>query len=285
MTDTGFRVDTGTGVIAGKRSGAGPALLMLHGGPGLTDYMGLLSGETAGWEMIHYQQRGVSPSATEGPLDVGRHVADAVAVLDGLGLDRVVVAGHSWGGYLALQLAVAAPERVAALAAIDSMGAAQLDAGAAGFHRGLEAGLPAASRPRVDELGSRERLTDAEDQEYLALMWPAYFADPDSAPPMPAFIRSHDSAHRPAMESALKLLADGFARRLPEISVPAVFVLGEGSPIPLSVGRETAALIPAAEVVVVPGAGHFPWIERPGSVAAALADLRARAGLPGPAQP
>ena len=39
--------------------------------------------------------------------------ADAVAVLDAAGLREVVVLGHSWGGYLALRLAVAAPERVA----------------------------------------------------------------------------------------------------------------------------------------------------------------------------
>jgi proline iminopeptidase len=284
MTETSFRAGTGTGVIAGTRSGAGPALLMLHGGPGLTDYTGLLAGETAGWEVIRYQQRGVSPSATEGPLDVGQHVTDAIAVLDALGLDRVVVAGHSWGGHLALHLAVAAPERITALAAIDPLGAVPPDAGTAEFGRRLNARVPAASRPRVAELNAREPLTDAEDQEHLALLWPAYFADPVTAPPMPAGIRAHESAYGPAMESAMKLIADGFARRLPEISVPAVFVLGEDSPIPVPDGRETAALLPGAEVVVVPGAGHFPWIERPGCVAAALATLRVRAGLPGPAQ-
>jgi proline iminopeptidase len=280
MTDTSFQADTGTGVIAGTRSGTGPALLMLHGGPGLTDYTGSLAGETTGWEVIRYQQRGVSPSATQGPLDVGQHVADAIAVLDGLGLDRVVVAGHSWGGHLALHLAVAAPERVTALAAIDPLGAVPPDAGATEFERRLNARVPAASRPRVAELNAHESLTDAEDQEYLALMWPAYFADPDTAPPMPAYIRSCESAYGPAMESAMKLIADGFARRLPEISVPAVFLLGEDSPVPVRAGRETAAFLPAAEVVVVPGAGHFPWIEQPGCVAAALAALRARAGLP-----
>jgi pimeloyl-ACP methyl ester carboxylesterase len=102
---------------------------------------------------------------------------------------------------------------------------------------------------------------------------------------MPASIRAYHSAHGSALESAMKLIADGFARRLPEISVPAVFVLGEDSPVPVLAGRETAALIPGAEVIIVPRAGHFPWIERPSCVAAALAALRTRAGLPGPAQP
>ncbi len=40
-----------------------------------------------------------------------------------------------------------------------------------------------------------------------------------------------------------------------------------------------AALLPDAEVVVVPGAGHLPWHERPGCVASALAAVRDRAGI------
>jgi pimeloyl-ACP methyl ester carboxylesterase len=102
---------------------AGPALLLLHGGPAITDFMDLLGTEVAGWRAIRYQQRCLSPSATGGPFTVERHVADAVAVLDGLGVDRAVVAGHPWGGHLALQLAVAHPDRVAGLLIIDSPGA------------------------------------------------------------------------------------------------------------------------------------------------------------------
>jgi proline iminopeptidase len=61
--------------------------------------------------------------------------------------------------------------------------------------------------------------------------------------------------------------ADGFADRLRDIRVPAVFVLGERSPMPVSQGEQTAALLPEAEVIVVPGAGHLPWHEHPGCVA------------------
>jgi pimeloyl-ACP methyl ester carboxylesterase len=43
-------------------------------------------------------------------------------VLDALGVDRAVVAGHSWGSHLALQLAVAHPDRVAGLLIIDGPG-------------------------------------------------------------------------------------------------------------------------------------------------------------------
>ena len=63
-------VDTGAGLIAATVSGTGPNLLALHRGPGLSDYMSLLDGETVGWRVIRYQQRGPAPSTSEGPFTV-----------------------------------------------------------------------------------------------------------------------------------------------------------------------------------------------------------------------
>jgi pimeloyl-ACP methyl ester carboxylesterase len=60
--------------------------------------------------------------------------------------------------------------------------------------------------------------------------------------------------------------------------VPAIFLLGAQSPIPVSQGQQTAALLPRSEVVIVPGAGHVPWHEQPGCVADALSRIRRLAG-------
>jgi pimeloyl-ACP methyl ester carboxylesterase len=48
--------------------GEGRTLVLLHGGPGLVDYMALLDAETVGWRRVRYQQRGHSPSAISGPF-------------------------------------------------------------------------------------------------------------------------------------------------------------------------------------------------------------------------
>ena len=48
--ETGFTATTETGPIAGSHTGSGPALLLLHGGPALTDYMDLLAPELDGWQ-------------------------------------------------------------------------------------------------------------------------------------------------------------------------------------------------------------------------------------------
>jgi len=59
---------------------------------------------------------------------------------------------------------------------------------------------------------------------------------------------------------------------------PAIFLLGAESPMPVSHGEQTAALLPASEVVIVPAAGHLSWHEQPGCVATALSRIRGRAG-------
>jgi pimeloyl-ACP methyl ester carboxylesterase len=74
--------------------------------------------------------------------------------------------------------------------------------------------------------------------------------------------------------SLLEHLASGFAESLSGITAPVIFVLGEQSPMPVTWGEEAAALIPSARVRTIPGAGHLPWIEHPGCVADALADIR-----------
>jgi pimeloyl-ACP methyl ester carboxylesterase len=58
VAETPFVADTDAGQIAGYVSGAGAPLLLLHGGPALSDYMDLLAAEVTGWRAIRYQQRG-----------------------------------------------------------------------------------------------------------------------------------------------------------------------------------------------------------------------------------
>jgi proline iminopeptidase len=269
---------TPEGPIAGHAGGAGAPLLLLHGGPALSDYMDMLGPELDGWRWVRYQQRGLAPSAVSGPYTVERHVADAVAVLDTLGIERAVVAGHSWGGHLALQLAVAHPGRVAGLVLVDPLGAVG-DGGVAETGQRLASRLSPASAERFGAVAARlagPDPSDADALESLTLLWPGYFAEPAAAPPFPPGMRTSLAAYTGTFASVAAALADGFGERLREVRAPAVFVLGESSPMPLSQGARTAALLPAAQVDVIPGAGHLPWHERPGCVAAALAGIRAR---------
>jgi pimeloyl-ACP methyl ester carboxylesterase len=282
MPSGSFTVSVPGGQLAGVCSGSGPSLLVLHGGPGLSDYTGWFAGELAGWTLMRYTQRGVEPSTTSGPFTVRQHVDDAIAVLDHRRVSSAVVLGHSWGGYLAMHLAAAAPDRVAGLTLIDTLGAVD-DGGFAPFaaelaaRTGPEVMAEVAALDEVAEAspGSPEA-ADAELRS-LRLMWPAYFADPSAAPPMPDDLRLSRECYAGTFESIGAAQADDWlVRQLAGYQGPVEILAGEASPFPLATAQSTAAVFADARLAVAAGAGHFPWHERPGCVAAALDSIAVR---------
>lgn len=99
--------------------GAGPTLLVLHGGPGMpSHYLECLTELADRHEVVLYDQLGCGRS--ERPDDpslwtVPRAVAELHAVRRELGLEQVTLLGHSWGGYLALAYAATRPAGLAGL--------------------------------------------------------------------------------------------------------------------------------------------------------------------------
>jgi pimeloyl-ACP methyl ester carboxylesterase len=250
-------------------TGSGPPVLVLHGGPGLSEYTEPLVGELDdGFAVYRYQQRGLAPSTTSGPFDIATHVADAVAVLDGIGVERAYVVGHSWGGHLAMHLAAHHPERLLGLVCVDPLGAVP-DGGEADLERILTERVSAEGMARAMELDRRAMAgegTPGDALESFAIVWPGYFSSPAEAPPMPAISLSlpcysgtFDSIHEQFALGALQQL-------LPGIRVPSFFLLGADSPIPPEHGLASAALIPDARHEVLDDCGHFVWLESPGSV-------------------
>ena len=124
MAWTEFTTHDDGPLIAGRRAGRGSPVLLLHGGPGLGfDYLRDLADELAREnDVAWYQQRGLEPSAVDGPYSVAADVGDARRVLDALGWQRAYVVGHSWGGHLALHVAAAMPERLLGVLSVDPLG-------------------------------------------------------------------------------------------------------------------------------------------------------------------
>ncbi len=264
-------------LIAGRRAGSGPPVLLLHGGPGLGfDYLRDLADELAQEnDVAWYQQRGQEPSAAERPYTVATDVEDARRVLDALGWNRAYVVGHSWGGHLALHVAEAMPERLLGVLAVDPLGPVG-DGRWPEFDEEILRRTPESVRARareIDELATAGAADDELALEGMRLVWPAYFAEPERAPPMPELrIASERSAEMvPSILAELPALEAG----LPQIRVPVGFVHGSGSPMPLGASRDGAERIPGAWLEVVEGAGHFVWVEAPGAVRAALRRLTA----------
>lgn len=271
-----FKVDVPGGAISGSRTGTGPPVVLLHGGPGLSDYMDSLDGELAsGYTVYRYQQRGLAPSTTSGPFSVDAHVEDALAVLRAVTPEGAIVIGHSWGGYLALHLAAMRPDLILGLVAVDGLGAVG-DGGMADMARLIEERLTPEATARLKELDEREAAGDGTPEdalESLALTWRARFADPPSAPAMPPMTISLECNTETWASLVDHLAKQTAAQLLPQVTIPTVFVLGAQSPIPPEHGLSSAALIPGARTEVYEGCGHFPWIERPGVVRSAVDSL------------
>ena len=265
-------VTTPEGEIHGRRfDGDGPPAVLLHGGPGMSaSYLDPLVPLLAGvFSPILYQQRGLLPTTVDEPFTVETNVADAGAVIDAAAGGRAWILGHSWGGHLALHLLVSSPERIAGAIIVDPLGA-HLEV-MEEFGKRLESPLTDEERARFEEIEAREEAgtsTAEESMESLRIVWPSYFADPPTAPPMPdielvvpAFAGTMASVNAHAE-------AETLVRGLPAVSaeIPVLFVHGGASPMPVRASTESAKLMPHAEVEVIEGAGHFIWHERPDEV-------------------
>ena len=175
---------------------------------------------------------------------------------------RFALAGFSFGGYVAQEIARQAPERIERLALLDT--AIRVDTPErAAFRRGLTraARLPGTFQGITDRMLAsyidRSRLADTELTGRIKTMTQRLGRE--------VFIRQNE-VERGDGEDVLRGLA-----------CPILVLCGERDQItPLADMREIAALSPHAELVVVPGSGHLTPMERPDAVNAALRDWLAR---------
>ncbi len=98
----------------------GPPVLIVHGVTNTgARYRRLAEEQLPGLRVLAPDLRGHGRSTWDPPWNLGTHVADLLATLDAVGVDRATVVGHSFGGLLSLRLAAAAPERVSVVVLLD----------------------------------------------------------------------------------------------------------------------------------------------------------------------
>lgn len=233
-TDDGCRLWT-------SASGDGPAVVLVHGGPGWWDVFHDLS--LPGFTLHRWDQRGAGRSDRRGPYTLDRFVADLAMVC---GSEPCVVIGHSWGASLALQYAQTHPDRVNRLVLVSSVG---LD------------GPPADYRARV-----AERLAGIPAADPWIARISTGFADPETA--LAHARRLNTPWFEPNRECADALLAQLHA--LPDraadcrrITQPTLVVHGAEDLRPPYVTDSLLAALPNAERVVLDGVAHYPWVEDP----------------------
>ena len=248
-----------------RRVGAGPAVVVLHGGPGadhgyLQPGFDLLADHR---ELIYYDQRGGgrSPVGRDVPVGWREQVADLDALRALWEIERLVIVGYSWGGLLAQLYATEHPNRVERLALISpgpSWRAARDEFERRFAERNLAPALQA-ERDAVRASDLRTRDPEAFQRRMFELSVVPYFYDPSKAHELTAF-----RVIGRTQEEVWKSLGNYDLR--PKLrtlrSVPGLVLHGEDDPIPIKASRETADLL-GAEFQALDRCGHCPHVERP----------------------
>ncbi|HLS47931.1 MAG TPA: alpha/beta fold hydrolase [Gemmatimonadales bacterium] len=251
-----------------RRVGTGPAVVVLHGGPGASHEY-LLPGFDAlaeGRTLIYYDQRGGGQSPVERDVPVGwmEQVADLEALRDCWGLERLTIAGYSWGGLLALLYAVEHPDRVERLLLVSPAPAwreARETFEAAFAERNLAPALQE-ERRQLRESGLRDSDPEQYQRRLFELSVVPYFHDPALVSGLTTF-RLTGRTQKEVWQSLGNYdLRDGLRR----LRLPATVMHGESDPIPLDAAR-TAAECLGAEFHAIAECGHVPYVEQPADFA------------------
>jgi pimeloyl-ACP methyl ester carboxylesterase len=274
-----FTVAAAGVTLSGEEAGEGPPVVLLHGLTATRRYvvMGSRLLERGGYRVIAYDARGhgrSTPAPTREGYGYEQLSADLLAVLDALGLPRVLLAGASMGAHTALRLALGHPERVAALALVTPAydpaapipAAEGRDALAEGLRRGGVEGFLAAYD--LDPVPERWRETvRTVIRQRLAL-------------------HEHPEAVADALEVVPRSRPFERLGELAKIAVPTV-VVGSRDEIdpghPLAVAEEYAGAIPGAAFEVEEGGppARSPIAWQGGQLSKLLVALARRAGLDG----
>lgn len=178
-------------------------------------------------------------------------------VLDRLGVARTHLVGHSLGGAVAVDLALAHPERVESLTLVNAL------------LLGLPTGI--ASRAACTVAAREGRFDDARrawfDDALFDGVRPGVFAEAER------LARDYACGHWTG-EVSLCWIVESPLERLGELGMPALVVNGEGEPPPfLAMAAEYAGRMARARRVVLADTAHLSSLEAPDAFLAALRTL------------
>ena len=252
--------------------GSGPAVVLLHGQPGAARDFEEVVPLLAGLSVLAPDRPGYDGSAAQGFLGNARAVLD---LLDQHAIERAVVCGYSWGGGAALATALLAPDRVAGLTLVASVGVREAYTS---VDRLLALPAVHAVFETVMRLGGSRLAPLSRVTTGSALAEPA-----ESRVREGLQIARHGPAWRSFHREQVALVRETtqLERRLHRVSVPAVLVGGtRDTAVSLRAVHKLAGSLPDAVVREV-DAGHLMTLEAPQAVADAIRETVVRAGLLG----
>lgn len=259
--------------------GSGPRLVCLPGGPGrAAAYLEDLGGLSADRTLVLLDGRATGRSevpADPSSLRFDRLAADVEALREHLGEERLTVLGHSAGTMVAQAWAAAHPDRVDALVLVTPSG---------GLQGSDRTDVPDLVAARADEpwyaeareaLDALELAPPSQQQVLWRMARPFMYGRWDERTQAHAATAETQTSKRAQLAFAPARPEDvdvpALLARLGEVQAPVLVIGGERDALTgVAAAHAVAASFPAADTVVLPRAGHFPWVDEPEAFAAAV---------------
>jgi pimeloyl-ACP methyl ester carboxylesterase len=262
---------------ADVQPGGPVAVVLLHGQPGRADDWRRVADLLFGRYTLVIPDRPGYGRTGGAATGFAGNAAAVIGLLDRLGLDRAVIAGHSWAGGVALAAASGWPERVGGLVLVSSVGP--------GEHFGWSDRVLAA--PVLGEsiaalvIGGAGLLLGRNRVQSLVHCLPGRLGQParEAVDQLTRLTSGGASVWRSFVveQRALFSELDGLAAGLAAIRAPTAVVHGRADRlVPPPVAEAMAAAIPGSALHLVPGAGHLLPLDHPAAVAAAVEQIAAR---------
>jgi proline-specific peptidase len=268
------RLTTADGrALAYDRSGSGPTLVCHPGGPGFSSrYLGDLAGLADELELVLLDPRGTGesdPALDPRSYAIDDYASDLEELREHLGLERMLLFGHSHGGVAAIAYAARHPERVERLILASTLPRREPE---------QEAAVQAAVESKAGEpwyQDAREALeaedagdfADANDlMELCRRMMPFYYARFGERERKHVDSLAGEALCVEATQLWEKEIDKHFDLRplLPRLTMPTLVIAGE---LDFVAGPACAAElsdgIPEPETVLLPGIGHMIFVEAP----------------------
>ncbi|PWT91571.1 MAG: alpha/beta hydrolase [Proteobacteria bacterium] len=215
------------------------------------------------YRVISFDNRGVGQSsASDGPYSIRQMAEDAVSILDEIGVSQAHVAGHSMGGQIAQELALAHPNRVRSLILLSSC--------AKSDERG---------KAVIEMFGELPGMVDVRTSARLIMPWlytNAFYSKPGAVEQLVNWLV--ESPFPPTAQGmyhqSRAITASDTAARLGAIRCPTLILVGrEDVLLPFPFSEQLAKGIPTADILVLEGTGHGLLIETPEAVCKAMLDF------------
>ncbi|MET9225902.1 alpha/beta fold hydrolase [Lentzea sp. NPDC003310] len=191
------------------------------------------------YRLVAIDERGHGDTPADAPFDHWDVARDALAVLDALGISRAAVAGTSQGGFVALRMALLAPERVTALALLGTSGEPEDEQISAAYQQLAEVWI-AQGPETVIEAVAKICLGEYDPSDWTP-KWSEVWPD------------------RLRLIMNALVGREGVLDRLASVGVPALVLHGTADlAYPVAKAEALVAALPgAAPLVLVEGGAHF----------------------------